>query len=162
MIETFDDNVFLIEAIIKRFFRVINFLCTRPPTFPHCEHLSFCVLLCIQWCLTVLCSLYWRTPSSLKLDLHLAASGKFPKHSECTIIRHAEHFRRTPCFYKEKIHVNVITHIVKITVATSHLENMSKLNSSQDLLVNKKYNLKLLDTVNLEKISKTYFEWRQI
>jgi len=71
-------------------------------TFPHCEHLSFCVLLCIQWCLTVLCSLYCRTPSSLKLDLHLAASGRLARHSECTIMRQPEHFRRTPCFWGKK------------------------------------------------------------
>lgn len=75
-----------------------DFTARRIPTFPHCEHLSFCVLLCIQWCLTVLCSLYCRTPSSLKLDLHLAASGRLFRHSECTMMRHAEHFRRAPCF----------------------------------------------------------------
>lgn len=68
-------------------------------TFPHCLHFPFSVLRCIQWWWVVVCSRYWRTPTSRKVGLHASVdlSIRSDIQLEWALILHAEHFIRDPC-----------------------------------------------------------------
>lgn len=74
---------------------------SRELTLPHCLHLPFSVLRWTQWWCVLVCSRYWRTPTSRNVGLHanwepLSTSTEI--QLAWAMILHAEHFILGPCF----------------------------------------------------------------
>lgn len=69
-------------------------------TFPHCWHLPFSVRRCTHWWCVVVCSRYWRTPTSRNVGLQAIGARciTMGRQLVCTTILQAEHFIRGPCF----------------------------------------------------------------
>lgn len=70
-------------------------------TLLHCLHFPFWDLLCTQWWCIQVCSLYCRTPTSLKDGLHenLTLSIRMEMQDACATILHAGQRMRGPCFW---------------------------------------------------------------
>lgn len=70
-------------------------------TLPHCLHLPLSVRRCIQWCLVVRCSRYWRSPTSMNVGLHDSCVRLDTTGIQLiwAIILHAEHLMRGPRRY---------------------------------------------------------------
>lgn len=69
-------------------------------TFPHCLHFPFSVRRWIQWWRVLVCSRYWRTPTSRNVGLHANCARSINREIQLAwaMILHAEHFIRGPCF----------------------------------------------------------------
>lgn len=64
---------------------------------PQFAHFPFCERRCTQWWRVFVCSRYWRTPTSRKLDLQ--AKFRLTAHTAWATTRQAAHFIRGPCFW---------------------------------------------------------------
>lgn len=82
-------------------------------TFPHCLHFPFSVRRWTQWWCVVVCSRYWRTPTSRNVGLHAICVRSITIDIQLAwaIILHAEHFIRAPCFcgrHKDRVKTNLM------------------------------------------------------